>query len=249
MQSFERIYWKETKAQFARDDPAFLVLLAALLIVSTVSQILTSNEHMQDAGNLIVIILLGRILICAGNPLLGVCEIFAVCHICGSHWGKMTHLNRQWASHVTLYMYIRWGLWWPRVSGTCPTSSWWSPPWTQWSRTWSGDSVLTSTSMPSSPSLWSCISSSCLCTTPSLVSVFIVELSFTFSFTFHFLEREIFFATLLGNSLWLLALSYYIYITFLGYSSLNMLTRFSWTKTNIYNNKYMYNLLLGPISS
>ena len=68
-------------------------------------------------------------------------------------------------------------------------------------------------------------------------------------FTFHFLEREIFFATLLGNSLWLLALSYYIYITFLGYSSLNMLTRFSWTKTNIYNNKYMYNLLLGPISS
>ena len=34
-----------------------------------------------------------------------------------------------------------------------------------------------------------------------------------------------FVATLLGNSLWLLALSYYIYITFLGYSSLNMLTR------------------------
>ena len=28
---------QETKAQFARDDPAFLVLLAALLIISTVS--------------------------------------------------------------------------------------------------------------------------------------------------------------------------------------------------------------------
>merc|ERR1712018_1108746 len=28
-------YRKETKAQFARDDPAFLVLLAALLLVST----------------------------------------------------------------------------------------------------------------------------------------------------------------------------------------------------------------------
>ena len=38
-------------------------------------------------------------------------------------------------------------------------------------------------------------------------------------------EREMFVATLLGNSLWLVALSYYIYITFLGYSSLNMLTR------------------------
>ena len=60
---------------------------------------------MLDAGNLIVIILLGWILICAGNPLLGVCEIFAVCHICGSHWGKRTHLNRQWTSHVTLHVY------------------------------------------------------------------------------------------------------------------------------------------------
>ena len=28
--------FQETKAQFARDDPAFLVLLAALLLVSTV---------------------------------------------------------------------------------------------------------------------------------------------------------------------------------------------------------------------
>ena len=34
-----------------------------------------------------------------------------------------------------------------------------------------------------------------------------------------------FVATLLGNSLWVVALSYYIYITFLGYSSLNILTR------------------------
>ena len=64
---------------------------------------------MLDAGNLIVIILLGWILICAGNPLLGVCEIFAVCHICGSHWGKMTHLNRQWTSHVTLHTCISGG--------------------------------------------------------------------------------------------------------------------------------------------
>ena len=134
-------------------------------------------------------------------------------------------------------MYYRWGLWWPRVSGTCPTSSWWSPPWTRWSRTWSGDSVLTFTSMPSSPSSWSCISSSCLCTTPSSVSVLIIELNFIF--TLHILEREIFFATLLGNSLWLLALSYYIYITFLGYSSLNMLTRFSWTHINFQLNKYV----------
>merc|ERR1740128_735266 len=32
-------YRKETKAQFARDDPAFLVLMAALLLVSTVIMI------------------------------------------------------------------------------------------------------------------------------------------------------------------------------------------------------------------
>ena len=45
-----------------------------------------------------------------------------------------------------------------------------------------------------------------------------------------------FIATLLGNSLWLLALSYYIYITFLGYSSLNMLTRWldkRWSRCTI----------------
>ena len=34
--------FQETKAQFARDDPAFLVLMAALLLVSTVIMI---NNH------------------------------------------------------------------------------------------------------------------------------------------------------------------------------------------------------------
>ena len=36
---FSIIIMQETKAQFARDDPAFLVLLAALLLVSTVRRI------------------------------------------------------------------------------------------------------------------------------------------------------------------------------------------------------------------
>ena len=39
---------QETKAQFARDDPAFLVLLAALLIVSTVS------KHSIDMSQILV---------------------------------------------------------------------------------------------------------------------------------------------------------------------------------------------------
>ncbi len=34
--TLSKIIFQETKAQFARDDPAFLVLLAALLLVSTV---------------------------------------------------------------------------------------------------------------------------------------------------------------------------------------------------------------------
>ena len=44
-------------------------------------------------------------------------------------------------------------------------------------------------------------------------------------FVLNISEKDMFIATLLGNSMWLLALSYYIYITFLGYSSLNMLSR------------------------
>ena len=34
--TLSKTIFQETKAQFARDDPAFLVLLAALLLVSTV---------------------------------------------------------------------------------------------------------------------------------------------------------------------------------------------------------------------
>ena len=39
LEHFSIINMQETKAQFARDDPAFLVLLAALLLVSTVRRI------------------------------------------------------------------------------------------------------------------------------------------------------------------------------------------------------------------
>ena len=38
-------------------------------------------------------------------------------------------------------------------------------------------------------------------------------------------ERDWFISTMFGNTLWLVALSYYIYITFLGYSSLNILNK------------------------
>ena len=36
--------FQETKAQFARDDPAFLVLLAALLLVSTVCFMISNKS-------------------------------------------------------------------------------------------------------------------------------------------------------------------------------------------------------------
>ncbi|XP_023337978.1 protein unc-50 homolog, partial [Eurytemora carolleeae] len=40
-----------------------------------------------------------------------------------------------------------------------------------------------------------------------------------------FIEKEWFVSTWFGNTLWLIALGYYIYITFLGYSSLKILQR------------------------
>merc|ERR1711910_220659 len=54
----------------------------------------------------------------------------------------------------------------------------------------------------------------------------LVILHFVQLFIYHaVIEREWFFSTMFGNTLWLIALSYYIYITFLGYSSLNILSR------------------------
>jgi len=54
----------------------------------------------------------------------------------------------------------------------------------------------------------------------------LVILHFVQLFFYHLIiSREVFFATFFGNSLWLAAVGYYIYITFLGYSSLGILQR------------------------
>ncbi len=46
----------------------------------------------------------------------------------------------------------------------------------------------------------------------------LVILHFVQLFFYHLvISREVFLATLFGNTLWLVALGYYIYITFLGY--------------------------------
>ena len=48
-----------------------------------------------------------------------------------------------------------------------------------------------------------------------------------------------------GNKLWLIALSYYIYITFLGYSSLNILSRTNYFLAPLTILAMMYILTLG----
>ena len=48
-----------------------------------------------------------------------------------------------------------------------------------------------------------------------------------------------------GNTLWLIALSYYIYITFLGYSSLNILSRTNYFLAPLTILAMMYILTLG----
>lgn len=60
----------------------------------------------------------------------------------------------------------------------------------------------------------------------------LVILHFVMLFLYHvIISKDLFFATFIGNTLWLVAMGYYIYITFLGYNSLNILQR---TKVFLY---------------
>ena len=60
-----------------------------------------------------------------------------------------------------------------------------------------------------------------------------------------FSERDWFISTMFGNTLWLVALGYYIYITFLGYSSLNILSRTNYFLAPLTVLAVLYILTLG----
>jgi len=152
-------YRKETKAQFARDDPAFLVLLAALLLVSTAGFSFVLGIHFWAFIKFLLYVIF--------VDLIGVGLVIAT---------GLWYVSNKLLKPNLRDQDVEWGF---------------------------------------------CFDVHLNAFIPILVILHFVQL-----FVYHaIIEREMFVATLLGNSLWLLALSYYIYITFLGYSSLNMLTR------------------------
>merc|ERR1712240_285322 len=74
----------------------------------------------------------------------------------------------------------------------------------------------------------------------------LVILHFVQLFVYHpLIERDWFISTMFGNTLWLVALSYYIYITFLGYSSLNILNKTNYFLAPLTILAFLYILTLG----
>jgi len=153
-------YRKETKAQFARDDPAFLVLLASWLIISSAGFSFVLGIHFVGFVKFLLYVIF--------VDLVGVGLVVA-----------------------TLLWYI---------SNTFllkPGSG--------------GEDVEWGFSFDVHLNAFF----------PILLILHFVQL-----FVYHTLiEQEWFISTVFGNTLWLVALSYYVYITFLGYSSLNILNR------------------------
>lgn len=153
-------YRKETKAQFARDDPAFLVLLAGWLIVSSAGFSLVLGIHFLGFVKFLAYVIF--------VDLVGVGLVIAT-----SLWFLS---NRFLLKPNSRDQDVEWGF--------------------------SFDVHLNAFF-------------------PILVILHFVQL-----LVYHpLIERDWFFSTWLGNTLWLVALGYYIYITFLGYSSLNILTK------------------------
>jgi len=169
-------YRKETKAQFARDDPAFLVLLAAWLIISSVwSNTINFQKFIifYQAGFSLVL---------------------------GIHfWGFLKFLLYViFVDLVGVGLVIATALWY--IANTFLLKPGTRDQDVEWG--FAFDVHLNAFF-------------------PILVILHFIQL-----FVYHALiERDWFVSTMFGNSLWLIALSYYIYITFLGYSSLNILSR------------------------
>lgn len=153
-------YRKETKAQFARDDPAFLVLLALWLIISSAGFSLTLGIHFLGFIKFLLYVIF--------VDLIAVGVVIAT----GLWYISNKFLIKPGYSHQD----VEWGF--------------------------SFDVHLNAFF-------------------PLLIILHFIQL-----FIYHiFIEKDWFISTWFGNTLWLIALGYYIYITFLGYSSLHILRR------------------------
>jgi len=156
-------YRKETKSQLARDDPAFLVLLAAWLLISSAGFSLSLGIHF---------------------------------------WGFIKFLLYVvFVDLIAVGMVIATGLWFLSnrflVKPGCRDQD------VEWG--FSFDVHLNAFF-------------------PLLIILHFFQL-----FVYHiFIEKDWFISTWFGNTLWLIALGYYIYITFLGYKSLDILHRTHW---------------------
>jgi len=153
-------YRKETKAQFARDDPAFLVLLSGWLIVSSAGFSMVLGIHFVGFLKFLLYVIF--------VDLIGVGLVIST-----SLW----FISNKFLIKPTIREQdVEWGF--------------------------TFDVHLNAFF-------------------PILMILHFVQL-----FVYHpLIERDWFISTWLGNTLWLIALGYYIYITFLGYSSLNILTK------------------------
>lgn len=173
-------YRKETKAQFARDDPAFLVLLSAWLIVSSAGFSLVLGIHFWGFLKFLLYVIF--------VDMVGVGLVIATAlwYISNSFLMKPGVRDQD----------VEWGF--------------------------SFDVHLNAFF-------------------PILVILHFVQL-----FVYHpLIERDWFISTMFGNTLWLVALSYYIYITFLGYSSLNILNRTNYFLAPLTILAFLYILTLG----
>jgi len=150
-------YRKQTKDQFARDDPAFLVLLAGLLCVTSCCFGFVLGLSLPDTLKLLTWIV---VIDCIGSGLL-----------------------------------IATGLWWfsNRYLRTVSTND------VEWA--YAFDVHLNSF-------------------VPLLIVLHGVQLIFV-----SIIKQTWFLSILVGNTFWLVSLSYYFYITFLGYSALNFLRK------------------------
>eukprot|EP00095_Tigriopus_kingsejongensis_P002403 snap_masked-scaffold934_size79169-processed-gene-0.12 protein:Tk02403 transcript:snap_masked-scaffold934_size79169-processed-gene-0.12-mRNA-1 annotation:"conserved hypothetical protein" len=156
-------YRKQTKLQFARDDPAFLVLLAGWLVVSSAGFALVLNIGFWEFVKFLLYVILVD---CVGVGLVVATGLWAL-------------TNRYLIKPAYRELDVEWGF--------------------------AFDVHLNAFF-------------------PLLVILHFIQLFF-----YHILiSRDLFVATLFGNTLWLVALGYYIYITFLGYNSLNILQRTQW---------------------
>lgn len=159
-------YRKQTKLQFARDDPAFLVLLSGWLVISTAGFALVLNLSFLEFFKLLLYVIFVD---CIG---VGLVVATFMWWLCNKHLIKPSFRESD----------VEWGF--------------------------AFDVHLNAFF-------------------PILLILHFVQLFF-----YHLIiNKDLFVATLFGNTLWLVAIGYYIYITFLGYSSLNILKK---TKVFLY---------------